>query len=205
MPRCTRHPTNASLSRSRRRDKRMRENANACTQVQKQNSMSPAITSHPRWLNRVRTWVSILSCWTRPSGSCTSRLEMRMSIELRLLDIASELAGLIARGWTNYIIYIENFFTYILFAVYHDVRTGKRSYSFLPSPDLVVTQAYCDVSTRRDGTHNRNLSPRAMSLHREARRKKCRASVTFRIGLCFRWWMPLSDHSDWIQPSSTRV
>ncbi len=34
-----------------------------------------------------------------------------MSIELRLLDIASELAGLIARGWTNYIIYIEIFFT----------------------------------------------------------------------------------------------
>ncbi len=79
------------------------------------------------------------------------------------------------------------FFTYILFAIYHDVRTGKHSYSFLPSLNLVVTQAYCDVSTRRDGTHNRNLSPRAMSPHREARRKKCRASVTFRIGLCFRW------------------
>ena len=58
---------------------------------------------------------------------------------MNVLDIASELAGLIARGWTYYIIYIEIFFTYILFAVYHDVRTGKRSYFFLPSPDLVVT------------------------------------------------------------------
>ncbi len=39
----------------------------------------------------------------------------------------------------HYIIYIEIFSTYILFAIYHDVRTGKRSYSFLPLPDLIVT------------------------------------------------------------------